>query len=372
MVRATIERDGQMESMKAIGATVLANACGPCIGQWQRPELKKGEPNTIVTSYNRNFPGRNDGRRETMNFIGSPEIIIALALGGKLSFNPITDELTTNDGTKFKLEPPKIAPEVPEDGFKDIKNVYVPPSDDPDSIDVIIDKNSSRLQELKPFAQWDGKDFLNLPILSKVKGKCTTDHISPAGAWLMYRGHLDKISYNLLLGAVNAYTGDVGKGKNILSGNIESFAYIAREYKEKGLKWIIIGDKNYGEGSSREHAAMTPRYLGCAAVIAKSFARIHETNLKKQGILALTFENAYDYDKIMEADRISIVGLQDLQPEMPVTCYLHHHHNYSEDGGTGGEEKKDEGEKIKLHHSYIESQLDWFRAGSALNILRSK
>ena len=372
MVRATIERDGQMESMKAIGATVLANACGPCIGQWQRPELKKGEPNTIVTSYNRNFPGRNDGRRETMNFIGSPEIIIALALGGKLSFNPITDELTTNDGTKFKLEPPKIAPEVPEDGFKDVKNVYVPPSDDPDSIDVIIDKNSSRLQELKPFSQWNGKDFLNLPILSKVKGKCTTDHISPAGAWLMYRGHLDKISDNLLLGAVNAYTGDVGKGKNILSGNIESFAHIAREYKEKGLKWIIIGDKNYGEGSSREHAAMTPRYLGCAAVIAKSFARIHETNLKKQGILALTFENAYDYDKIMEADRISIVGLQDLQPEMPVTCYLHHHHNYSEDGGTGGEEKKDEDEKIKLHHSYIESQLDWFRAGSALNILRSK
>ena len=193
MVRATIERDGQMESMKAIGATVLANACGPCIGQWQRPELKKGEPNTIVTSYNRNFPGRNDGRRETMNFIGSPEIIIALALGGKLSFNPITDELTTNDGTKFKLEPPKIAPEVPEDGFKDVKNVYVPPSDDPDSIDVIIDKNSSRLQELKPFSQWNGKDFLNLPILSKVKGKCTTDHISPAGAWLMYRVILTKL-----------------------------------------------------------------------------------------------------------------------------------------------------------------------------------
>jgi aconitate hydratase len=371
MVRATIERDGQMESMKAIGATVLANACGPCIGQWQRPELKKGEPNTIVTSYNRNFPGRNDGRRETMNFIGSPEIIIALALGGKLSFNPITDELTTNDGTKFKLEPPKIAPEIPEDGFKDVKNVYVPPSDDPDSIDVIIDKNSSRLQELKPFSQWNGKDLLNLPILSKVKGKCTTDHISPAGAWLMYRGHLDKISDNLLLSAVNAYTGDVGKGKNILSGNIESFAHIAREYKEKGLKWIIIGDKNYGEGSSREHAAMTPRYLGCAAVIAKSFARIHETNLKKQGILALTFENAHDYDKIMEADRISIVGLQDFQPGKPVRCYLHHHPNHGDDGGTT-EEKDEDDEKINLHHSYIKSQIEWFRAGSALNILRSK
>jgi aconitate hydratase len=358
MVRATIERDGQMESMKAIGATVLANACGPCIGQWSRPELKKGEPNTIVTSYNRNFPGRNDGRRETMNFIGSPEIIIALALGGRLSFNPFTDELTANDGTKFKLDPPKVAPEVPEDGFKNVKDVYVPPSDDPDSIDVIINKNSSRLQKLEPFTQWDGNDYQNLPILSKVKGKCTTDHISPAGAWLMYRGHIDKISDNLLLGAVNAYTGGVGNGKNILTGEIESFPHIAREYKQKGLKWIIVGDQNYGEGSSREHAAMTPRYLGCAAVIAKSFARIHETNLKKQGVLALTFENAHEYDKIMEDDRISIVGLQGLQPGMTVVCYLHHN------DGTR--------EEINLHHSYNKSQIEWFRAGSALNVLRSK
>ena len=358
MVRATIERDGQMESMKAIGATVLANACGPCIGQWSRPELKKGEPNTIVTSYNRNFPGRNDGRRETMNFIGSPEIVIALALGGRLSFNPFTDELTTKDGTKFKLDPPNIAPEVPEDGFKIVKDVYVPPSDDPDSIDVIIDKNSSRLQKLEPFTQWDGNDYQNLMILSKVKGKCTTDHISPAGAWLMYRGHLDKISDNLLLGAVNAYTGGVGNGKNILTGEIESFPHIAREYKEKGLKWIIVGDQNYGEGSSREHAAMTPRYLGCAAVIAKSFARIHETNLKKQGVLALTFENTYDYDKIMEDDRISIVGLQGLQPGMTVRCYLHHN------DGTK--------EEINLRHSYNKSQIEWFRAGSALNVLRTK
>jgi aconitate hydratase len=358
MVRATIERDGQMESMKAIGATVLANACGPCIGQWSRPELKKGEPNTIVTSYNRNFPGRNDGRRETMNFIGSPEIVIALALGGRLSFNPFTDELTANDGTKFKLDPPKVAPEVPEDGFKNVKDVYVPPSDDPDSIDVIINKNSSRLQKLEPFTQWDGNDYQNLPILSKVKGKCTTDHISPAGAWLMYRGHIDKISDNLLLGAVNAYTGGVGNGKNILTGEIESFPHIAREYKQKGLKWIIVGDQNYGEGSSREHAAMTPRYLGCAAVIAKSFARIHETNLKKQGVLALTFENAHEYDKIMEDDRISIVGLQGLQPGMTVVCYLHHN------DGTR--------EEIKLHHSYNKSQIEWFRAGSALNVLRSK
>jgi aconitate hydratase len=358
MVRATIERDGQMESMKAIGATVLANACGPCIGQWSRPELKKGEPNTIVTSYNRNFPGRNDGRRETMNFIGSPEIVIALALGGRLSFNPFTDELTTKDGTKFKLDPPNIAPEVPEDGFKSVKDIYVSPSDDPDSINVIINKKSSRLQKLEPFTQWDGNDYQNLLILSKVKGKCTTDHISPAGAWLMYRGHLDKISDNLLLGAVNAYTGGVGNGKNILTGEIESFPHIAREYKEKGMKWIIVGDQNYGEGSSREHAAMTPRYLGCAAVIAKSFARIHETNLKKQGVLALTFENTYDYDKIMEDDRISIVGLQGLQPGMTVRCYLHHN------DGTK--------EEINLRHSYNKSQIEWFRAGSALNVLRTK
>jgi len=358
MVRATIERDGQMESMKAIGATVLANACGPCIGQWSRPELKKGELNTIVTSYNRNFPGRNDGRRETMNFIGSPEIVIALALGGRLSFNPFTDELTTKDGTKFKLDPPNIAPEVPEDGFKSVKDIYVSPSDDPDSINVIINKKSSRLQKLEPFTQWDGNDYQNLLILSKVKGKCTTDHISPAGAWLMYRGHLDKISDNLLLGAVNAYTGGVGNGKNILTGKIESFPHIAREYKEKGLKWIIVGDQNYGEGSSREHAAMTPRYLGCAAVIAKSFARIHETNLKKQGVLALTFENTYDYDKIMEDDRISIVGLQGLQPGMTVRCYLHHN------DGTK--------EEINLRHSYNKSQIEWFRAGSALNVLRTK
>lgn len=358
MVRATIERDGQMESMKAIGATVLANACGPCIGQWSRPELKKGESNTIVTSYNRNFPGRNDGRRETMNFIGSPEIVIALALGGKLSFNPFTDELTAQDGTKFKLDPPKIAPEVPEGGFKSVKDVYVPPSDDPDSIDVIVNKNSTRLQKLEPFTKWDGKDFQNLPILSKVKGKCTTDHISPAGAWLMYRGHLDKISDNLLLGAVNAYTGGVGMGKNLLSNNTESFPHIAREYKRKSLKWIIVGDQNYGEGSSREHAAMSPRYLGCAAVIAKSFARIHETNLKKQGVLALTFENVHDYDKIMEEDRISLLGLQELQPGKPVRCYFLH---------TDGKL-----EEINLKHSYNQSQIVWFHAGSALNVLQER
>jgi aconitate hydratase A / 2-methylisocitrate dehydratase len=358
MIRATIERDGQMQSLKDIGANVLANACGPCIGQWSRPELKKGEPNTIVTSYNRNFPGRNDGRRETMNFIGSPELVTALALSGRLSFNPLTDKLIANDGTTFKLYPPKVAPEIPEKGFKDASGVYVAPANDPSKVEVIINKDSQRLQKLQPFPKWDGKDFEKLPILAKVKGKCTTDQISPAGPWLMYRGHLDKISDNLLLGAVNAYhEGEVGSGKNILNGNSESFSHIAREYKERGLKWVIIGDSNYGEGSSREHAAMTPRYLGCAAVIARSFARIHETNLKKQGVLALTFADLTDYSKIMEDDRISITGLNNIKPMKSVNCVLHH---------IDGRE-----EKISLLHSYNESQLDWFRAGSALNMLHS-
>jgi aconitate hydratase A / 2-methylisocitrate dehydratase len=358
MIRATIERDGQMESLKKIGANVLANACGPCIGQWKRPELKKNEPNTIVTSYNRNFPGRNDGKRNTMNFIASPELVIALALGGRLSFNPITDQLSASDGTKFNLIPPRVAPEIPQSGFKDIEGVYLPPSEEPGKIEVVINKNSERLQKLVPFPKWDGEDFEKLPVLAKVKGKCTTDHISPAGMWLMYRGHLDKISDNLLLGAVNAYHDEeVGTGKNILDGKNESFPHIARDYKSRGLKWIIIGDRNYGEGSSREHAAMTPRYLGCAAVIARSFARIHETNLKKQGILALTFIDPSDYDKILEDDRISISGLDGLKPKQPVGCTLHHSSGLDE--------------VIHLQHSFNDDQLKWFRAGSALNLLRS-
>jgi aconitate hydratase len=358
MIRETIERDGQIQLLREIGANVLANACGPCIGQWNRPEIKKGEPNTIVTSYNRNFPGRNDGRRETMNFIGSPEIVIALALGGRLSFNPLKDELIAKDGTKFKLSPPRIAPEVPPLGFKDTVNIYVPPAENPDEVSVRIDKDSQRLQMLQPFSEWDGNDFSKLPILAKVKGKCTTDHISPAGPWLMYRGHLDRLSDNLLLGAVNSFReGEVGKGLNQLNNNIETFSHIAREYKKSGTQWIIIGDKNYGEGSSREHAAMTPRYLGCAAVIAKSFARIHETNLKKQGILALTFVDQMDYDKIREDDRISILDLQNLRPKGVVTAILYH--------SDGSEEQ------IQLVHSYNDSQLKWFKAGSALNILRA-
>ena len=358
MIRATIERDGQMESLKKIGANVLANACGPCIGQWKRPELKKDEPNTIVTSYNRNFPGRNDGKRNTMNFIASPELVIALALGGRLSFNPINDQLNASDGTKFNLIPPRVAPEIPQSGFKDIEGVYLPPSIEPEKIEVVINNNSDRLQKLAPFPKWDGKDFVKLPVLAKVKGKCTTDHISPAGMWLMYRGHLDKISDNLLLGAVNAYNDEeIGTGKNILNDKNESFPHIARDYKSRGLKWIIIGDRNYGEGSSREHAAMTPRYLGCAAVIARSFARIHETNLKKQGILALTFIDPLDYDKILEDDRLSISGLEGLKPKQPVRCTLHHSSGLDE--------------VIHLQHSYNDDQLRWFRAGSALNLLRS-
>ena len=346
-----------MASLKGIGATVLANACGPCIGQWDRPELNDDEKNTIITTFNRNFPGRNDGRRNTLNFIGSPEMVIALALGGRLSFNPLKDELLASDGTKFKLEPPEPAPEIPSDGFMTPVGIFVPPPKNSDHIKVEIDKNSKRLQQLEPFAPWDGKDFEDIPILAKTKGKCTTDHISPAGAWLSLRGHLDNLSDNMLLGAVNAFDDSVGNGKNIISGKVESFSNIARQYKKAGMKWIIIGGENYGEGSSREHAAMTPRHLGCAAVITKSFARIHETNLKKQGILALTFENPSEYDLILESDRFSITGLDTIAPQEPITCIISHidgtHH------------------KTSLNHSYNESQIEWFKAGSALNVSKN-
>ncbi len=357
-IRGTIERDGQMQSLVDIGATVLANACGPCIGQWSRPELKEGQPNTIVTSFNRNFPGRNDGQRQTLNFIGSPEMIIALALGGSLSFNPMTDELAAADGTRFRLDPPGPAPEVPAGGFKRPQGVFVPPSPDPDSVEVVIDPASRRLQRLEPFPAWDGGDLVDLPLMAKARGKCTTDHISPAGAWLSFRGHLDNLSDNMLLGAVNAFSGEVGRGTNILSGRVEPFPQIARQYKQSSIRWVIVGDDNYGEGSSREHAAMTPRYLNCAAVITKGFARIHETNLKKQGVLALTFANPGDYDRIRESDRISLVGLQGLAPARPVRCVVAH-----ADGDR---------EEIPLRHSYSAAQLEWFRAGSALNVLRNK
>lgn len=354
-IRSTIQRDGQMQSLMDIGATVLANACGPCIGQWSRPELKQDETNSIITSFNRNFPGRNDGRRNTLNFIGSPEIVIAMALGGRLSFNPLQDTLESPDGTSFMLEPPPVAPEVPEGGFETPTGVYVPPPKDGINVDVIIDPASKRLQRIQPFEAWDGKDMTNLRLLVKARGKCTTDHISPAGLWLSFRGHLDNLSDNMLLGAVNDYTGEVGTGKNLLTDDVGDFSTIAREYQKAELRWIIVGDENYGEGSSREHAAMTPRYLGCVAVIARSFARIHETNLKKQGVLALTFADKSDYDKILEDDHISITGLLDISPGNPVSCVLHH---------SSGDE-----DTISLNHSYSQSQLEWFRAGSALNTL---
>jgi len=355
-IRATIERDGQIDSLKSIGATVLANACGPCIGQWHRPELKKGERNTIVTSYNRNFPGRNDGKRETMNFIASPELVTALALGGNLSFNPLNDSLIASDGTKFRLDPPERAPDVPDREFVNVEDIYLPPSENPDAVQVLIDPESERLQKLEPFTAWDGQDLNNLHIIMKAKGKCTTDHISPAGPWLRLRGHLDKLSDNLLLGAVNAFNDEVGKSKNSLTNKIENCAEIARQYKKQNISWIIIGDDNYGEGSSREHAAMTPRYLGCKVVIAKSFARIHETNLKKQGIMALTFDNTEDYEKIHEDDKISINSLGDISPGKSVDCTIEHADKTSE--------------KIILNHSYNDLQIEWFRAGSAMNFLR--
>ena len=356
-IRGTIERDGQMDSLIDIGATVLANACGPCIGQWNRPELEENKKNSIVTTFNRNFPGRNDGQRTTLNFIGSPEMIIALSLGGKLSFNPLKDELTAADGTKFKLDPPKPAPEVPEEGFMRPEGIFVAPPENSDDVEVIIDPNSKRLQRLEPFDKWSGGDFESLPIMVKAKGKCTTDHISPAGAWLSLRGHLDNLSDNMLLGAVNAFNDEVGQGKNILNDKLESFSNIARQYKEKQMQWVIIGDNNYGEGSSREHAAMTPRYLGCVAVITKSLARIHETNLKKQGVLALTFSNPDDYEKILEDDKISLKNLNELEPAKQVKCIISH-----KDGNQ---------DEILLNHSYNKSQIEWFKAGSALNVLKN-
>ena len=320
-VRATIERDGQMESLEAIGGTVLANACGPCVGQWRRERGEEHQPNTIVTSFNRNFPRRNDGRPETTNFITSPEIIISYALSGRLSFNPLIDTLTAADGTQFKLRPPGTAPEIPSNGFLRGKDVYVPPAEDGEEADVVIAPGSERLQLLEPFPPWDENDFAELPVLLKTKGKCTTDHISPAGPWLRLRGHLDRLSDNMFLGATNAYTDEAGKGLNQLTGESgQPFPQMAREYQAKGLLWVVVGDENYGEGSSREHAAMSPRHLGAAAIIVRSFARIHESNLKKQGLLALTFQDPADYDRVQETDRMSLLGLNELAPGKPVTC----------------------------------------------------
>ena len=353
-VRATIERDGQMQSLQEIGGTVLANACGPCIGQWRRAKKMAGVPNTIVTSYNRNFPRRNDGQPTTMNFIASPEIVTALAIAGKLSFNPLTDSLTGADGEAFEFTAPKPAPEVPEKGFDEGQSSYLAPPDDGSDIELTVDPNSERIQLMEPWPAWDGNDFMDMPVLIKTKGKTTTDHISPAGPWLRLRGHLDKFSDNMFMGATNAYTGETGTGKNVLTGDQgQGISKVARHYKARGVKWVVIGDKNYGEGSSREHAALSPRLLGGVAVIVRGFARIHESNLKKQGLLALTFQDPADYDRILEDDRLSLVGLADMAPGKPVECIVTH-----ADGTK---------ETLKLDHSFAESQLEWFRLGSALN-----
>lgn len=352
-VRATIERDGQLKTLTEIGGLILANACGPCIGMWKRMDIKTGERNTIVTSFNRNFAKRNDGNPETLAFVASPEITTALALAGRLSFNPLTDELENEYGEKVKLDPP-VGEELPSKGFDEGNSGFIPPSENGEDIEVIIDPNSDRLQLLKPFEPWDGKDFVNLPVLLKVAGKCTTDHISMAGPWLKYRGHLDNISNNMFLGAINAFTGDAGKTKNIFTGEYKSVPEVAREYKSKGIGWVVIGDENYGEGSSREHAAMEPRYLGGKAIIAKSFARIHETNLKKQGMLPLTFSNPQDYDKIREDDKLNIY-VSEIQPEKPLRVIINH-----SDGTTEG---------IFLNHTMNASQIEWFKAGSALNLI---
>jgi aconitate hydratase len=356
-VRATIERDGQMADLESIGATVLANACGPCIGQWRRDEIKEGQRNTIVTSFNRNFPRRNDGNAATLAFIASPEIVAAYALAGRLSFNPMTDEVGSPGGSSFRLEPPAPAPDLPEKGFVRDTEGYVAPPADGASIEVRIDPSSKRLQRLEPFDAWDGKDYEKLPLLLKAKGKCTTDHISPAGPWLRFRGHLDNISDNMFNGAVNAFGGEAGTTRNLLDGETgRPVPEVARAYKAEGLRWVVVGDENYGEGSSREHAAMSPRLLGAAAVIVRSFARIHESNLKKQGVLPLTFADPADYDRVRETDRVSIHGLAALAPGTPVAVTLHH-----EDGSE---------DRIETRQSLNAEQLEWFRAGSALNLLK--
>ena len=354
-IRATIQRDGQLDNLESIGATVLANACGPCIGQWNRPEAQDVR-NTIVTSFNRNFPGRNDGSRETMNFIASPEIVVALSLSGRLSFNPLKDFLVDDQGNEFKLTPPEST-DLPKNGFISPENVFIPPSSNPE-VDVTISPDSKRLQLLEPFSSWNAKKYSNITILAKVNGKCTTDHISPAGYWLRYRGHIDNISDNLLLGASNSFTKNIGTGINNLTNDVGKFAEIARSYKSHDIPWLIIGDHNYGEGSSREHAAMSPRHLGCVAVIAKSFARIHETNLKKQGVLALTFNDETDYDKIKQSDQITIKDLNNFSENKTLVGIINHEDNTNDE--------------IILIHSYNNSQIEWFKQGSALNVLRSR
>jgi len=357
-IMATIQRDGQMQKLEKVGATVLANACGPCIGQWKRDEIKKGERNTIITSFNRNFPGRNDANPETMAFIGSPEIVIAYGLAGSLSFNPLTDTIKVN-GKEWRLNPPKPAPDIPEKGFIFAREGFVPPPSNPESVSVALSAGSERLEKLEPFAPPKAEEFQDMPVLMKTPEHTTTDHISPAGPWLKYRGHLDKISDNMLTGGINAFTAKRGVTLNPLTGAADRpVPEVARALKAAGMRWVIVGGDNYGEGSSREHAAMSPRLLGAGAIIARSLARIHETNLKKQGLLPLTFVNSEDYDKVQATDTISLPEIAELAPGKAVTAVLKH-----ADGRT---------QKIALRQTLNEEQIAWFWAGSALNRLREK
>ena len=360
-IRSTIVRDGLMDDFEALGATVLANACGPCIGQWDRSGEEghtPGRANVIVTSYNRNFPKRNDGDAATLAFVTSPETVIGLALAGTIDFDPVNGTLVNEAGEAVALaEPAGI--ELPPDGFDPGAETFVAPPADGAAVEVGVSPDSERLQLLEPFAPWDGRDYEDLPVIAKARGKCTTDHISAAGPWLRYRGHLENISGNLYLGVVNAFDGyEVGHGRNQLTGEIQSLPDIAREYHAAGRRWVFIGDSNTGEGSSREHAAMEPRFRGCVLALARSFARIHETNLKKQGVLALTFADPADYERIGEDDRVAVRGLADLAPGRPVTVEV---------TAPGGAVWAFEG-----CHTLSGEQIEWFRAGSALNIIRSR
>jgi aconitate hydratase len=354
-IRATIERDGLAETMREFGGIVLANACGPCIGQWDRQNVKKGEKNTIVTSYNRNFTGRNDANPATHCFVTSPEMTVSLVLAGTLDFDPRTQSLTGADGEDFMLECP-YGDELPNQGFDPGEDTYQHPPEDGSGVVVNVDPTSDRLQLLTPFSKWEGGDLKDLPVLIKVKGKCTTDHISAAGPWLKFRGHLENISNNCLIGAVNSANDEVNKIVNYDTGAEGGVPQIAKSYRDVGVKWCVVGDENYGEGSSREHAALEPRFLGGAAIIVKSFARIHETNLKKQGMLPLTFADKADYDKIRPTDKITLNDLINFAPGRPVVATLKHNDGTSED--------------ISLNHTFNEQQITWFKAGSALNRMK--
>ncbi|GDX52343.1 aconitate hydratase [Bacteroidota bacterium] len=355
LVRFTIERDGYLETFGKMGGVVLANACGPCIGQWARHTSNPTKKNSIITSFNRNFAKRNDGNPNTHAFVASPEIVTALAIAGDLTFNPLTDYLTNSKGEKIKLAEPKGI-EMPLKGFAVEDAGYQAPAEDGSSVEVKVNPASDRLQLLDAFRAWEGTDLHNLKLLIKAKGKCTTDHISMAGPWLKYRGHLDNISNNMLIGALNFFNEKTNSVKNQLTGVYDEVPKVQRAYKAAGIGSIVVGDENYGEGSSREHAAMEPRFLGVRAVLVKSFARIHETNLKKQGMLGLTFANPDDYNKILEDDNIDIIGLKSFTPGVPLTLVLNHANG-----------SKDE---ITVNHTYNAQQIEWFKAGGALNIIR--